>query len=214
MPPGERLSEINMLRSEQLRAAQLLNYEVVKSGCWFWQGGTSPDGYGKVKRFGKTIRAHRLFYEHHVEPVPEGLWVLHKCDNPLCVNPDHLWVGTQLDNEQDKDAKGRRPEPKNTLRLNHAGEVKTLSELEKESGLSKKVIGNRLRRGWDLNAAVTKPIKQEGDIPGNAKLSATDAVEIYNSTDPAAVIAAQYRVHEMHVHRIRRGERWSSTTKK
>jgi hypothetical protein len=94
-----------------LREKQLGNF-TIKEGCWLWNGPVCKDGYGKVKRFGKTLRAHRVFYEAHVAPIPEGLLVLHRCDTPKCVNPEHLFVGTQLDNERDKDRKKRRsPSP-------------------------------------------------------------------------------------------------------
>lgn len=156
MPRGETLAELNTARSERLRAAQLARYEVIKSGCWIWQGGVDQDGYGKVKRFGKTIRAHRLFYEHHTGPVPDGLWVLHRCDTPLCVNPDHLWVGTQLENEQDKDAKGRRPIPTNAVYIEHAGRCMHLSDWERNLGVPAGSLKARLLRGWNPHEALTR----------------------------------------------------------
>lgn len=110
MPRGERLAEHNHARGARMRAAHLTNYTEDKvSGCWLWLGGVSSDGYGKVKHERKTWRAHRLFYTLLVGAIPDSLLVCHKCDNPLCVNPEHLFVGTHLDNERDKDAKSRRP---------------------------------------------------------------------------------------------------------
>jgi hypothetical protein len=157
MPKGEMIAEINAVRAERCRAMQLTKYEVIKSGCWIWQGGVAQDGYGKVKRFGKTIRAHRLFYEHHIGPVPEGLWVLHKCDTPLCVNPEHLWAGTQLENEQDKDAKGRRPVDHLVRLVEHRGLIKSLSEWERHLGCKQGTIKSRLLRGWDIKKSLTHP---------------------------------------------------------
>lgn len=79
----------------------------LNSGCWLWSGAVSGCGYGVVAAKGKTLRAHRFFYEAHVGPIPPDLFVCHKCDTPLCVNPDHLFLGTQKDNTQDALRKGR-----------------------------------------------------------------------------------------------------------
>lgn len=84
------------------------------SGCWEWTGGLFKHfPYGKFNAGrlpgGKqrTVYAHRFAYELWVGAIPKGLQVLHRCDNPACVNPAHLFVGTQLDNMRDMIAKGR-----------------------------------------------------------------------------------------------------------
>jgi len=77
------------------------------SGCWIWTGSCFRLGYGSVRFEGKTRSAHRLAWELLRGPIPEGLNVLHKCDVPSCVNPDHLFAGTHQENMQDKAAKGR-----------------------------------------------------------------------------------------------------------
>jgi hypothetical protein len=110
--PENNLPPLNKARATEKRLAQLSRYVVSDSGCWLWAGGIGRDGYGKVKRDGKSQRAHRVFYQAHKGPIPSGLLVCHSCDNPPCVNPAHLFVGTVADNERDKDAKGRRsPSP-------------------------------------------------------------------------------------------------------
>lgn len=91
-----------------LKRQALNKHYKLPSGCWMWAGHFGNDGYGKTKWLGDTIRAHRLIWKLLHGEIPEGLWVLHKCDNRQCVNPEHLFLGTQLDNEKDKDAKGRR----------------------------------------------------------------------------------------------------------
>lgn len=73
------------------------------SGCWLWDGYVNRGGYG---RFGEGY-AHRYSYEKLVGVIPPGLFVLHKCDVPSCVNPNHLWLGTQADNLADMRNKGR-----------------------------------------------------------------------------------------------------------
>lgn len=79
-------------------------------GCWEWIGSRNAAGYGKMTVGGRGaghVRAHRVSWELANGPVPEGLWVLHTCDNPPCVRPDHLWLGTRLDNMRDCASKGR-----------------------------------------------------------------------------------------------------------
>lgn len=77
--------------------------------CWYWKANTYADGYGQISVKGKPRQAHRVAYELCVGPIPEGLCVLHYCDNPSCVNPQHLYVGTHSDNMQDRAKRGRQP---------------------------------------------------------------------------------------------------------
>lgn len=72
-------------------------------GCWLWSGSTQTFGYGKYD--GRLV--HRVVWELTNGQIPDGLCVLHKCDNPPCVNPDHLFLGTKKDNTADMTAKGR-----------------------------------------------------------------------------------------------------------
>lgn len=83
-------------------------------GCWLWTASTRDKGYGafSYRKDGRQIqdRAHRFSWVLHNGPIPPGLWVLHNCpdgDNPACVNPAHLWLGTSDDNIRDMNAKGR-----------------------------------------------------------------------------------------------------------
>ena len=77
--------------------------------CWEWTGRVDKDGYGLVPRGerGPSHRAHRLVWERENGPIPDGSLVCHACDNPRCINPAHLFLGTPLDNMRDKMAKGR-----------------------------------------------------------------------------------------------------------
>jgi hypothetical protein len=75
--------------------------------CWPWVGTTLPSGYGKFNSRGEWFLAHRRSYELEHGEIPTGLIVRHSCDNPSCVNPRHLLVGTHKDNTQDMIARGR-----------------------------------------------------------------------------------------------------------
>ena len=76
-------------------------------GCWIWKGPIRHDGYGSYHYLKKTTLAHRWAYADQIGPIPEGLFLCHRCDNPPCVNPSHLFVGTQADNIKDCENKGR-----------------------------------------------------------------------------------------------------------
>jgi len=78
----------------------------IPGGCWEWTGPLEPSGYARCWG-GTKERAHRFSWMIYNGPIPEGMLVLHKCDNKKCVNPDHLFLGTQLDNMRDKVEKGR-----------------------------------------------------------------------------------------------------------
>lgn len=77
--------------------------------CWRWRGKGNQDGYGRLRiDGGKKIMAHRLSYILFNGKIPKGKLVLHKCDNPWCINPTHLFLGTDQDNQDDMINKGRK----------------------------------------------------------------------------------------------------------
>jgi hypothetical protein len=87
-------------------------YQIDESGCWLWTGGTRPNNKGVAyprhwTDDRKSIGAHRFSFELVNGEIPKGMYVCHKCDTPLCVNPDHLFVGTHHDNMRDMVQKKR-----------------------------------------------------------------------------------------------------------
>lgn len=117
-------------------------------GCWLWTAGTTK-GYGRISIPGGVLLAHRLSYEMHHGPIPEGLWVLHKCDVRQCVNPDHLFAGTPDDNVQDCVSKGRRV----TMRGVHHGRAKlndTSVAVIRSSSLTNRELADIFEVDWKV----------------------------------------------------------------
>ena len=100
--------------------------------CWLWKGTTYRFGYGHFRRKinGKWVmyKAHRYSYEQHKGEIPEGLIIRHSCDNPKCVNPNHLSVGTHKENHDDMLKRGRQSFGINPEHLNHQKLVKEIRE--------------------------------------------------------------------------------------
>jgi hypothetical protein len=85
----------------------LANRIVDIHGCWVWVGKLERSGYGRIFIDGKNVLAHRFVYGEFKEPVPDDMCLCHHCDNPPCTNPEHMFVGTRTDNNNDMVAKGR-----------------------------------------------------------------------------------------------------------
>jgi hypothetical protein len=98
--PAHQLRELENRISARVSIPQ-------RGGCHEWQGALTYNGYGRIGVNGKVQRAHRVAYELAHGPIPEGIVVCHRCDNPRCCNPDHLFLGTTQENVDDKVQKGR-----------------------------------------------------------------------------------------------------------
>ena len=136
--------------------------QVDKTGpCYVWTGARIPQGYGYIGISGKSVRAHRVSWEIHNGEIPDGLWVLHRCDNPSCVRPDHLFLGTNSDNMNDCASKGRMRlgEKHHKAKLSWEkvemirSSTKTQKELAKEFGVCQATVWSVLAgESWKYRA--------------------------------------------------------------
>lgn len=134
-------------------------------GCWAWTGNKSRAGYGRISIGPKTlgyVQAHRLSWElHQKQKIPDGMVVMHKCDNPNCVNPEHLSIGTYKENTLDMISKGRKKvvapvgegNGKSLLTADQAREIKestlSMAELARKFGVSPNCVrGVKIGRTW------------------------------------------------------------------
>ena len=98
--------------------------------CWLWKGSPGGTGYGWFSINKINWTPHRFSYTHHKGPIPKGQFVCHTCDNPLCVNPDHLWLGTLQDNHRDMMNKGRHGHGQHPGSLNPSAKLTEQQVLE------------------------------------------------------------------------------------
>ena len=186
-------------------------------GCWIWTGARNPKGYGRFSLRGKTRRAHRVAWlATHGHWPPDSLMVCHSCDNPSCVRPDHLYLGTAATNQRDAAERGRRRDvarngPNNLSRakvldlLARAGE--STSALADEAGVSRRAVQDALSgRTW--GAGNYRPFRLRGEKSPTSKLTRDEAMHILQSKERAADLARRFGVSPRLVRAIRSGERW------
>jgi hypothetical protein len=140
--------------ARRFAAASFWDY-VDKSGqCWTWQGNKYPTGYG---RFGRNGSAHRYAYKQAYGTIPRGMHVCHRCDNPPCVRPDHLFLGTNAENMHDRNAKGRQSKGRKAS-LAHQGKSARLTVAQVREIRRRYVPGQLLQRELAQEYGVSKSL--------------------------------------------------------
>jgi hypothetical protein len=159
-----------MFMVDYFERAKIRFWEKVKKDgpedCWIWLSVINHEGYGRLWFLGRFNQAHRLSWEFTNGPIPEGRFVCHKCDNPTCVNPAHLFLGTNEENMMDCFQKGRRsksgarlkPPEVEEIRRRYSNKEASSHKMAKEYGVSKtqilRIVKNRcwqhIEKGLDL----------------------------------------------------------------
>lgn len=158
-------------------------------GCWLWTAGKFPNGYGQISMRKRTSYAHRVSHEIYVGQITKGLFVCHTCDIPSCVNPSHLWLGTNAENRADSVAKGRQARGDN-----HG------SRLHPE----------RLARGDNNGARLYPERMPRGEQHSRAKLTTVDVLAIRAAVGMTQQhLGIKYGVSQKQISRIRLGKKWA-----
>lgn len=144
---------------EEAIAARTIKDE--RTGCVEWIGSSDRRGYGQIRINGTSMKAHRVSWAATNGPIPDGALVLHRCDNPACINPDHLFLGDHKANVDDMDAKGRRVNAQHKgsrcpgSKLSEANipairaDRRTQHEIAKSYGISQSVVSKiKLHQAW------------------------------------------------------------------
>lgn len=180
-----------------------------ETGCIVWKNGKDKDGYGRVRFNGKPTAVHRLSWVFAKGDIPDGMLIMHSCDNPPCFNIEHLSLGTDSDNHEDSKSKGRAAiKPGYTHRnakltdaqvleiRNIKGTQQSIADL---FGISRANV-SIIKRGiaWShlpvVSSGNIEHYKARGEKCGASKLTADDVLKIRASRDVARVLAERFCV--------------------
>lgn len=199
------------------------------SGCWNWTGYKNAKGYGMIagpingKRYvpaGANMLAHRVSWIVHRGDIPDGegahgTVVMHKCDNPACVNPDHLQLGTQADNVRDMLEKGRRPPRKVKYGIEHHRSVVT-SQADIDLICSTQGNTKALAEKLGVSISTIKKVRRKNGAGAvNAdkyytKQLSKDAIDHIRSTPPRTLgLAKMYGLSNVAISNIRNGKTYT-----
>jgi hypothetical protein len=193
-----------------------MQYKVAESGCWEWISGKVADGYGLFSGLVNGTpykRAHRWSWAfHNNEVIPKWGNICHKCDNPSCVNPEHLWLGTAHENQADKWNKGRANMPFGE-RIPGAilADPRPASRISADYGISAGTVNDiKRRKSWaHLDVENVVRPKRESPMKGRSDKLNEDAVrDIRTSTLSGLELAAKYEISPQQVCGIRKRRAW------
>lgn len=227
--PAEH-ADAAMTLTDKDRRRFATRYDIASNGCWLWRSGFLRDGYGSFGAGGKTLLAHHVAWEMAHGPRPGGVFVLHTCDTPACVNPAHLFLGTHLDNMRDCKAKGRRPhgESQYNAKLTDEAVIDIRQrygagayavELAKQYGVGVAVVKRAARGGaWAHLDSIAPPLAPRtrraprGERANKSRLTADKVVEIRQRVaagETTRKLAAAFGISGRSVSAIARRETWT-----
>lgn len=200
---------------------QLFSHRVAVVGdCLEFTGAKDPKGYGRVGYQKKTYLAHRLSYLAQFGELPQEKMVCHSCDNPSCIKPEHLFLGTNDDNMLDMLGKGRqqkrRGEDHSQARLSNEQVLAIRMDdriyrlIAEDYGISMPTIANiKAKRIWkNLESEVVSIGYAKGERSGSARLTTAQVIEIKADTRTHQQIADHYGVARTTIGAIKRGKNW------
>lgn len=201
------------------------------TGCWLWTGPTNPRGYGMTAALAKGKRrsssAHRASYEIHRGPIPAGMHVLHRCDVRLCVNPGHLFLGTNADNVADRQAKGRQSKGErqgfaklteaDVLAIRRLGRSVSQRKIAAQFGVDSTVVSRILRRHtWKhlpgepgVAPVDTQDNRGEGCATATLTMEKVLAIRRLRGRSSNKEIAARFGIHNSWVSRLLHRKAWA-----
>ncbi len=201
--------------------------KMTEDGCWTWAAGMDKDGYGRFRGEydgQKYTFAHRYSWAlHNKKNVPKGMLVCHSCDNPRCVNPDHLFVGTEADNMADMVSKNRQHIPFGVVNhraviteeqaLRILADPRPYTQIAADFGVAASTIGSiKAKKSWaHLDApAIKNPIARANNRKGKGtKLTAGDVIAIRASDESGVALAAKYGVSKGLICNILKRRTWA-----
>ena len=222
------INEPSRGRWNALPANERLMTKIRRDGdCWMWTGSTDRDGYGRIRaRIGGVLiyKAHTLSYVLHTgELVPKEMLIMHSCDRPGCVNPEHLRVGTHRDNSHDMHAKGRARDQSgengSKAKINALeaaailADARPYAEIAKDYRIAESTVGSiKQRVSWKAivveKVAKAKKVGMRGETQWNAKLTEADVRFIRASDLSGKDLAAKFSVTPQAITNIRKRRIW------